>query len=60
MGSTSQSYIGGCTSQQGNNTINTVTCQSQIQGDNKQWSYVVLYTINRPEKISDIVYSPPD
>ena len=58
MGASGFSYIGGCASYQGtsptkdsqslNNDIpnNNVFCTSPIQGDNKPWTYLVLYTIN--------------
>jgi len=65
IGGSGQNYIGGCTSHTGkintqNEPLNNVICQSQIQGDTKPWSYFVLYTINRPDIITDIVYNPPD
>ena len=53
-------YIGGCTSYNsdiGNPTQKTI-CQSPIQGVQKPYSYVVLYTVNRPDIIENIVYTP--
>ena len=60
VGTGGMDYIGGCTSYNsdiGNPTQKTI-CQSPIQGVQKPYSYVVLYTVNRPDKIENVVYKP--
>ena len=64
MGPGGMDYIGGCTSisetknnnNSPNSPVNSVLCQSQKQEDYYPWSYFVLYTVNMPSKIEDIVY----
>jgi hypothetical protein len=62
MGASGFSYIGGCASYQGTSPTPTSTqisttttkyipknnafCSSPIQGDNKPWTYTILYTVN--------------
>ena len=54
MGPGGMQYIGGCASHSGVGTHKTV-CSSPIQGDDKQWSYLVLYTVNKSDLIENYI-----